>query len=127
MKALIHKHTHTHTYKHTHSQTDGRENASCCKINGSCDSQSNAWQTVSIANQTAGGMNVDALDVCQCHLGNRRGGDLQHTTKHALISRAEHVSLVCFQKDPEATDDGKQILNVSSRLLTSPGYLCLLF
>lgn len=59
------------------------EHASCCKINGSCDGQSNAWQIVSIANQTAGNVNVDEPDVCQCHLGNSRGTpEFQHTQPH---------------------------------------------
>lgn len=70
-----------HTCINTHTETEGQENTNSCKINGSCDSQSNVWQAVSIANQTAGGVNVDEQDVCQCHLGATAGEALAFNTR----------------------------------------------
>lgn len=69
--------------EHMHIQRQmGGDTPIAAKINGSCDGQSNAQQSVSIANETAGGLSRDELDVCQCHLGNsRETPDLQHSTR----------------------------------------------
>lgn len=61
-------------------------------------------------------MNVNELEVRQCHLGNSRGTpDLQHTV---LKPHAENMSDWLFPRnDPELTDDGEIKSNVSSQLL----------
>lgn len=56
---------------------------------------------MSIANQTAGDVNVDELDACQCHLGNSWGTpDLHRAPECFNMTSSELTFSVILTDDP---------------------------
>lgn len=93
----------THGRTHACARADGWGRSPRCKINGSSDSQSNARQPVSIANQTAGGVNDDELDSVRVTLVTAG----EHLTFNAPPGRkGEQPALMgCSPKGPELEGD----------------------